>query len=230
MTPGSRYTQILDAARQILEESGLKAVSVRAVAARAGVGASTMRYYFPTQATLHETIIRASVRTRISDLHIRDTSMPARTRLTDCVTQFLPIDQSELDAAAHVWQVQLERGHGVTAAATGITATATGIAAAATTATAATATTTTITTDLRTAMAGWLADEGLAAIRAWAQVLGDEGVPLARSPEGVADILGTYADGLLSGLIFDSRFTINDARARLADLVALLLPASPTAE
>ena len=46
--PREMVEQILEAARSVIAESGVAALSVRTVAARAGIGASTLRYHFPT--------------------------------------------------------------------------------------------------------------------------------------------------------------------------------------
>lgn len=96
-----RPEEILAAAAQIVSEHDWEAVSVRAVAARAGIGASTLRHYFPTQRDLYDALVGRLLRSRLDDLRIRDTSVPARTRLTECVGQFLPADdggRTEIEA------------------------------------------------------------------------------------------------------------------------------------
>lgn len=52
-----RRTQILDGVWQVIVEDGLTAVSVRSVAAAAGVSAGRVQHYFPTKVAL----VRASV-------------------------------------------------------------------------------------------------------------------------------------------------------------------------
>lgn len=69
---------------------------MRGVAARAGVGASTLRHYFPTQRELLDTVLRTVYETAIPDQRIRDTSIPARERLIECVWSLLePIGVGE---------------------------------------------------------------------------------------------------------------------------------------
>lgn len=85
-----RRNQIIDAGRSLLTEDPRAALSVRAVAERAGVGASTLRHHFPTQRELHESIYAAFYDAAIDDLRIRDTSIPPRQRLRECLLQLLP--------------------------------------------------------------------------------------------------------------------------------------------
>lgn len=85
-----RREQIVAAAEEIRAEDGWSGVSVRAVARRTGIGASTLRYYFPTQRDLHDALVARSMQAQLGDLRLRDTSVPAPARLTECVGQFLP--------------------------------------------------------------------------------------------------------------------------------------------
>lgn len=77
-------------------------MSVRAVAARAQIGASTLRHYFPTQQALYDAVLGEMMSAHLNDLRIGDTSVPARERLAECLWQFIgaPAD-SEL--ARHQW-------------------------------------------------------------------------------------------------------------------------------
>lgn len=87
--PGTRE-RILAAAAALISEDGLTArLSVRAVAARAGVSSGSLRHHFPTQRELRDEVMR-----RIYDWiapadPIRDTSLPARDRLAECLRQVL---------------------------------------------------------------------------------------------------------------------------------------------
>jgi len=87
--PGTRE-RILAAAAAILGEDGMAArLSVRAVAARAGVSTGSLRHHFPTQQRLRDEVMR-----RINDWiapaeRIRDASLPARDRLVECLRQVL---------------------------------------------------------------------------------------------------------------------------------------------
>lgn len=94
-----RRTQILDAALAIVHESGLSGVSVRNVAARAGVGPSTLRHYFPTQRALSEAIAAEVMHFHLDDRRIRDRRVDPARRLLECLEQFLePGDDARLAA------------------------------------------------------------------------------------------------------------------------------------
>ena len=86
----TRREQILAAAHELAADEGMSALSVRAVAARSGIGASTLRHYFPTQRNLYDAVLRGSFDAHLQDLRIEDTSVPAAQRLTECMAQFLP--------------------------------------------------------------------------------------------------------------------------------------------
>lgn len=89
-----RREDILAAAGEVAAERGIAAVSVRAVAARAGIGPSTLRHYFPTQSDLHHALVGRSFHAQLSDLHIADRERDAVERLTECLAQFLPADDA----------------------------------------------------------------------------------------------------------------------------------------
>lgn len=88
----SKREDIIAAAIRLAERSepGQANLSVRAVAAEAGVGASTLRHYFPTQSELHEAVALRSIDTVISDFSITDSSIDPGQRLFQCCAQFLP--------------------------------------------------------------------------------------------------------------------------------------------
>lgn len=91
-----RRTEIMAAARRLLARDARVALSVRAVAAEAGIGASTLRHYFPTQADLHQALAVDVLGTTIEDLRIADPSVPSAERLTECLAQFLPARQEDV--------------------------------------------------------------------------------------------------------------------------------------
>lgn len=91
-----RRARILDAAARVMTESGLDKVSVRAVAAAAGVATGSLRHYFPTQRDLHEALIARMLDDEIDDVGIDDVTAPAAERLERCVLQFLPPDAESL--------------------------------------------------------------------------------------------------------------------------------------
>lgn len=91
-----RREQILRAGQEVAADEGIHAASVRRVAARAGVGASTLRYYFPTQQDLVDALLGPTLDDRIGDLRIADASLPAAERLAECLRQFLPATAGEV--------------------------------------------------------------------------------------------------------------------------------------
>ena len=94
--------RILESAVELARDGGVRSVSVRAVASAAGVGPTTLRYYFPTQAALQQAIAERLVLTALDDRDIADDHQPAAQRLFDCVVQFLPADDADV-AALDVW-------------------------------------------------------------------------------------------------------------------------------
>ncbi|MCK3769323.1 TetR family transcriptional regulator [Microbacterium aerolatum] len=84
----STRDRIIAAATEMMQE-GAPRLSVRAVAARAGVGASTLRHHFPTQRDLINAALTATYDAAMPDERIRDTSMPARERLRECLRRLL---------------------------------------------------------------------------------------------------------------------------------------------
>lgn len=92
----SRREQIVQAACAIAAERGLAAMSVRAVASRVGIGASTLRHYFPTQQDLFHEVVGRSFHPNLSDLDIHDATGSPVNRLVACMAQFLPADDSQV--------------------------------------------------------------------------------------------------------------------------------------
>ena len=80
--------RIIAAATEMLQE-GAPRLSVRAVAARAECGASTLRHYFPTQRDLINAALTATYDAAMPDERIRDTSIPPRERLRECIRRLL---------------------------------------------------------------------------------------------------------------------------------------------
>ena len=82
---------------------GAERLSVRAVAAHAGVGASTLRHYFPTQRDLINAALTATYDAAMPDERIRDTSVPPRERLRECLWRlFEPF--GTVEEAFATWQ------------------------------------------------------------------------------------------------------------------------------
>lgn len=101
-----RRTQIINAARDLMSESGAPALSVRAVARRAGIGASTLRHYFPTQQALYDATLGSALDHQLSDHRISDTGISPRQRLTECLQQFL-VPPTEDEISRQQWLATL---------------------------------------------------------------------------------------------------------------------------
>lgn len=87
-----RRERILSAAADLLAESGMERLSVRAVAEAADIGMGTLRHYFPSQRELHQALVVRLVDDRTRDFDIRDRRLPAGERLGRCMLQYLPAD------------------------------------------------------------------------------------------------------------------------------------------
>jgi AcrR family transcriptional regulator len=81
--------RILKAAAEMIAEDATATLSVRAVAARAGISTGSLRFHFPTQRALQDELLTRIYEHFIPDDPIRDTSRPARDRLVDCLRQVL---------------------------------------------------------------------------------------------------------------------------------------------
>ncbi|ASQ93193.1 hypothetical protein CGL27_08530 [Streptomyces sp. 11-1-2] len=69
---------ILDVATRLAATDGLRGLSVRSVAAAAGIGATTLRAYFPSQALLYRAVAGRIVSHVLSDEWIQDVSLAPR--------------------------------------------------------------------------------------------------------------------------------------------------------
>ncbi|MGW6599451.1 TetR family transcriptional regulator [Streptomyces sp. NPDC055036] len=81
---------ILDVATRLAGTDGLSGLSVRSVAAAAGMGATTLRAYFPSQALLYRAVAERLVSHVLSDDRIQDVSLAPADRLYASLRQFLP--------------------------------------------------------------------------------------------------------------------------------------------
>lgn len=93
MTPpeaaiGTRERIIIAAAEMVSADPSAR-LSVRAVAARAGVSPGSLRYHFPTQRELQDTVLRTIYEVVAPDDRINDQSIPARDRLVECLRNVL---------------------------------------------------------------------------------------------------------------------------------------------
>ncbi|WP_305788398.1 TetR/AcrR family transcriptional regulator [Symbioplanes lichenis] len=85
---GSRE-RILAAAAAMLTEDVTTSLSVRAVAARAGVSTGSLRFHFPNQRALRDAVLARIYGHLFPDDQIHDRSLPARDRLVNCLRQVL---------------------------------------------------------------------------------------------------------------------------------------------
>jgi AcrR family transcriptional regulator len=85
---GSRE-RVLAAAAAMLAEDVTTTLSVRAVAARAGVSTGSLRFHFPTQRALQDALLDRIYGHLFPDDPIHDRSVPARDRLVNCLRQVL---------------------------------------------------------------------------------------------------------------------------------------------
>ncbi|MFI6741233.1 TetR/AcrR family transcriptional regulator [Nonomuraea sp. NPDC050451] len=85
---GSRERILAAAAAMFAEDVGAR-LSVRAVAARAGVSTGSLRFHFPTQLALQEAVLARIYGHLLPDDPIHDRSLPARDRLVNCLRQVL---------------------------------------------------------------------------------------------------------------------------------------------
>lgn len=83
--------KIIAAGLQMLGEDTSAKLSVRAVAARAGVSTGSLRHFFPTQRELLDTVLTNVYDLVVSDEAIHDQARPARERLVDCLRQVLAV-------------------------------------------------------------------------------------------------------------------------------------------
>lgn len=82
--------RIVSSAHTLALREGISSLSVRKVAREASIGASTLRYYFPSQDDLRVAVVARHLENTLSDHHIFDSSLDASDRLVECLQQFLP--------------------------------------------------------------------------------------------------------------------------------------------
>ncbi|WP_245649998.1 TetR/AcrR family transcriptional regulator [Millisia brevis] len=94
--PPDTRARILIAACEMIGEDPASSLSVRAVAARAGVSMGSLRHHFPTQRALHDAVMQTIYSVVTSDEEIiHDRSLPARDRLVRCLRQILAPEVGE---------------------------------------------------------------------------------------------------------------------------------------
>ncbi|MGW8526941.1 TetR/AcrR family transcriptional regulator [Nocardiopsis sp. NPDC055824] len=103
----SSRDKILIAAAAMLGEDPTARLSVRAVAARAGVSTGSLRHHFPTQHALQDAVLAGIYETVFPGDPIHDTALPARDRLVACMRQLLaPAETGE--EARKTWATMYE--------------------------------------------------------------------------------------------------------------------------
>ncbi|WP_424936812.1 MULTISPECIES: TetR/AcrR family transcriptional regulator [Bacteria] len=107
MTPASERNgprtrdRIVQAGAAIVQ-AGSERLTVRNIAARAGVGMGTLRHHFPTQRALSDAVLAAIYEEALPDERIRDTTVPAAERLLECLRHLLaPVGTGQ--AARESW-------------------------------------------------------------------------------------------------------------------------------
>lgn len=102
MGNADKRQHILDVATRLAGTKGLRALSVRSVAAASGVGATTLRAYFPSQSLLYQAVAERVVSFVLSDELVQDRSLAPADRLYASLRQFLPT-AGEQDSALAMW-------------------------------------------------------------------------------------------------------------------------------
>lgn len=105
----STRERILQAAVAVAR-SGAK-VTVRGVAARAGVGMGTLRYHFGTQRELLDAVLSSLYEDALPDERIRDASVPPGERLLECLGHLLTplgIDRTAREAWTDIFHTFID--------------------------------------------------------------------------------------------------------------------------
>ncbi|MBD8020942.1 TetR/AcrR family transcriptional regulator [Brevibacterium gallinarum] len=193
-----RREQIVEAALELVESGGPGAASVRAVAERAGIGASTLRYYFPTQSALMRAVAERAYSREVPDLDIANSSRDPAERLTECMLQFLPHDDESTRSLLGIWVTQMSNAFGPEA------------------------------DDSSTRMLSRLYEIGLARIESWLHVLAAEGHLAEVDIPDRASLLSAACDGLMPQFgATDLELTLDAARRRLRWLCGAVLDRTP---
>lgn len=104
-TPTTR-DRILIAAAEMVGEDPTARLSVRAVAARAGVSVGSLRHFFPDQRALLDEVLERMFRLVMPDGDIDDASLPAQERLMAGLRQIL--DRAGVgQSARELWRTTL---------------------------------------------------------------------------------------------------------------------------
>lgn len=91
-----RRRTVSDAACQVLARDGLGALSVRNVAAEAGLPPSTVRYAFPTQASVREHAITSVFDRTRERIDAVPADLPPRAWVRAVLVELLPLDEERV--------------------------------------------------------------------------------------------------------------------------------------
>lgn len=94
--------KIIAAAVSMRQRDPNTALSVRAVAAEAGVSTGTLRHFFPTQRQLRDTVFSTIYANVFSDGDLFDRSIPARERLLARLSQMVAA-AGTLEQTTYLW-------------------------------------------------------------------------------------------------------------------------------
>lgn len=104
---GNRDKVLWAAVTMLGEEPGAM-MSVRAVAARAGVSVGSLQHHFPTKRALLDTAMTLVYDLVLPEDSIRDSSIPAKDRLMSCLQRMPNLDEATADPRA-AWRQTIER-------------------------------------------------------------------------------------------------------------------------
>ncbi|PCN46759.1 TetR family transcriptional regulator [Curtobacterium sp. 'Ferrero'] len=93
---GERRRIVSEAAARVLARNGLGALSVRGVAAEAGLPPSTVRYVFPTQASVRTHALEAVFDATTRRVDAVPETLPDRERARRILLELLPLDEERL--------------------------------------------------------------------------------------------------------------------------------------
>lgn len=102
-------SQILIAAAQMLGENPTSGLSVRAVAARAGVSTGSVQHFFPTQRALLDTVIAGLYDLDVPEDPIQQTHLSPQQRLVACLR--LLLDQYGSGEQARAYWVSIHKAY-----------------------------------------------------------------------------------------------------------------------
>lgn len=88
----ARETAVIDAAWRVIVRDGVAALTVRRVAAEAGLAPSSLRYSFPTQAAVRERALSEVARRTRQRIDALPAQLPGRAWARSALLELLPLD------------------------------------------------------------------------------------------------------------------------------------------